>query len=425
MKRIATALSITCAVAGLAFAPISAAAADKAKVVDTYADIAHAMYEDSLIAAGSLKAAVDNLITSPSRAAMVRARAAWIAARQPYQQTEGFRFGNAAVDEWEGKVNAWPLDEGLIDYVDASYGKDSADNPYYTANVIANPSLRLGGKTIDAAKITPELLSGTLHEVDGVEANVATGYHAIEFLLWGQDLNGTSAGAGNRPHTDYDTKNCTNGNCDRRAQYLSAATDLLITDLKDIVQQWAPGGDARKAATGDAAKGIGAIVQGLGSLSYGELAGERIKLGLMLHDPEEEHDCFADNTHNSHYFDQVGMMAIYSGNYARIDGSVVSGPSLADLIASKDKALAAKIDGALNATLDSMQIMKDLADRRVMAYDQMIGEGNAKGNKIIQDVVDGLVAQAKAIESAMAPLGLTGVTFEGSDSLDNPTAVFK
>ena len=425
MKRIATALSITCAVAGLAFAPISAAAADKAKVVDTYADIAHAMYEDSLIAAGSLKAAVDNLIASPSREAMVRARAAWIAARQPYQQTEGFRFGNAAVDEWEGKVNAWPLDEGLIDYVDASYGKDSADNPYYTANVIANPSLRLGGKTIDAAKITPELLSGTLHEVDGVEANVATGYHAIEFLLWGQDLNGTSAGAGNRPHTDYDTKNCTNGNCDRRAQYLSAATDLLITDLKDIVQQWAPGGDARKAATGDAAKGIGAIVQGLGSLSYGELAGERIKLGLMLHDPEEEHDCFADNTHNSHYFDQVGMMAIYSGNYARIDGSVVSGPSLADLIASKDKALAAKIDGALNATLDSMQIMKDLADRRVMAYDQMIGEGNAKGNKIIQDVVDGLVAQAKAIESAMAPLGLTGVTFEGSDSLDNPTAVFK
>jgi len=69
--------------------------------------------------------------------------------------------------------------------------------------------------------------------------------------------------------------------------------------------------------------------------------------------------------------------------------------------------------------------MKDTADRRVMAYDQMIGEGNAAGNKIIQDVVDGLVAQAKAIESAMAPLGLTGVSFEGSDSLDNPSAVFK
>ncbi len=291
--------------------------------------------------------------------------------------------------------------------------------------MIANPSLRLGGKTIDASKITPELISGTLHEVDGVEANVASGYHAIEFLLWGQDLNGTGPGAGNRPHTDFDTKNCTHGNCDRRAQYLTAATELLISDLKDIVGQWAPGGAARAAVTADKAKGVGAIIKGLGSLSYGELAGERIKLGLMLHDPEEEHDCFADNTHNSHYFDQVGMMSIYAGRYARIDGSVVQGPSLADLIKTKDAKLAAKIDAALGATLARMQVMKDMADRRVMAYDQMIGEGNAAGSKIIQDVIDGLVTQAKAIESAMAPLGLSGVSFEGSDSLDNPSAVFK
>ena len=425
MNRLTKSLSVACALAALALRPLPAVAADPAKVLDTYADIAHAMYEDSLIAAGSLKAAIDDLVAKPSREALIRARAAWVAARQPYQQTEGYRFGNAAVDDWEGKVNAWPLDEGLIDYVDASYGKDSQDNPYFTANVIANPNLRLGGKTIDAAKITPALLSGTLHEVDGVEANVATGYHAIEFLLWGQDLNGTGPGAGNRPHTDFDTKNCTHGNCDRRAQYLTAATDLLIADLKDIVAQWAPGGDARKAVTNDAAKGVGAIIKGLGSLSYGELAGERIKLGLMLHDPEEEHDCFADNTHNSHYFDQVGIMAIYSGQYARIDGSVVKGPGLADLVKAKDAKLAAKIDDAMNATLARMQVMKDLADRRVMAYDQMIGEGNVTGNKIIQDIVDGLVAQAKAIESAMAPLGLSGVSFEGSDSLDNPTAVFK
>ena len=425
MKRFTTAIAVSCMLAATAFGAAPARAADPAKVLDTYADIAHAMYEDALLTAETLQSAIAQLVASPSRATLLRARAAWIDARRPYQQTEGFRFGNAAVDDWEGKVNAWPLDEGLIDYVDASYGKDSRDNPFYTANVIANPSLRLGGKTIDASKITPELISGTLHEVDGVEANVASGYHAIEFLLWGQDLNGTGPGAGNRPHTDFDTKNCTHGNCDRRAQYLTAATALLISDLKDIVGQWAPGGAARTAVTADKAKGVGAIIKGLGSLSYGELAGERIKLGLMLHDPEEEHDCFSDNTHNSHYFDQVGMMSIYAGRYARIDGSVVQGPSLADLIKAKDAKLAAKIDAALGATLARMQVMKDTADRRVMAYDQMIGEGNAAGNKIIQDVVDGLVAQAKAIESAMAPLGLTGVSFEGSDSLDNPSAVFK
>jgi len=425
MKRIATLLTVAGAMAVAVLRPLPANAADPAKVVETYADIAQAMYEDSLFAAENLQAAIAWMVAMPTQANMMRARAAWIAARQPYQQTEGYRFGNPAVDDWEGKVNAWPLDEGLIDYVDASYGTESADNPYFTANVIANPNLKIGGKSIDAGKITPALISEKLQEVDGIEANVAAGYHAIEFLLWGQDLNGTGPGAGNRPVTDYDVKNCTNGNCKRRAQYLTAATDLLIADLKDAVAMWSKGGEARKAVTADPAKGVGAIVTGLGSLSYGELAGERTKLGLMLHDPEEEHDCFADNTHNSHYFDQVGMISIYTGRYARIDGSVVSGPSLADLVKAKDSALAGKIQKAMETTLARMQVMKDLADRRVMAYDQMIGEGNVAGNKIVQNVVDGLVTQAKAIESAMAPLGLSGVNFEGSDSLDNPSAVFK
>ena len=124
----------------------------------------------------------------------------------PYQQTEGYRFGNAIVDDWEGKVNAWPLDEGLIDYVDAElYGEESEENPLYTANVIANPELRIGADVVDAKAITPELLAGTLQEAQGVESNVATGYHAIEFLLWGQDLNGTGPGSGERPATDYST----------------------------------------------------------------------------------------------------------------------------------------------------------------------------------------------------------------------------
>ena len=423
MKRIF--LTSTALALGFAATAATAKAPAAKEVLDTYADIAQAKYEDSLITAKALQAAVEALIANPTEQTLQAARDAWLASRNPYQQTEVYRFGNAIVDDWEGKVNAWPLDEGLIDYVDASYGKENADNPFYTANVIANPSLKIGGKTIDASKITPQLLSEKLHEVDGVEANVATGYHAIEFLLWGQDLNGTGPGAGNRPYTDFDTKNCTHGNCDRRGQYLTAATDLLISDLKDIIAQWAPGGDARKAVTENPAKGVAAIITGLGSLSYGELAGERTKLGLMLHDPEEEHDCFADNTHNSHYFDQVGMMSIYAGRYARIDGSVVQGPSLSDMIKAKDAKLAAKIEKALNATLSSMLVMKETADRRVMAYDQMIGEGNLAGNKMVQDVVDGLVAQAKAIETAMAPLGLTGVKFEGSDSLDNPSAVFK
>ncbi len=150
--------------------------------------------------------------------------------------------------------------------------------------------------------ITPEFIGSTLHEADGVEANVASGYHAIEFLLWGQDLNGTGPGAGARPYTDFaQGDGCTGGNCDRRAAYLAAATELLVSDLEYMAAAWAPGGAGRAAVTADPQAGVLAMLTGMGSLSYGEQAGERMKLGLMLNDPEEEHDCFSDNTHNSHY----------------------------------------------------------------------------------------------------------------------------
>ena len=133
--------------------------ADKAAVVATYADIAQAGYEDSLATAQRLGEAVDALIAAPSAEALQAAKAAWLAARVPYQQTEAFRFGNVIVDEWEGKVNAWPLDEGLIDYVDASYGGATDENPYADLNVIANPSFTLSAGEVDAAEITPALLS--------------------------------------------------------------------------------------------------------------------------------------------------------------------------------------------------------------------------------------------------------------------------
>lgn len=270
-----------------------AAAAGPAEVLDTYADIAEAAYGDSLATARDLQAAVEAFLAAPSPETLEAARAAWIAARVPYQQTEVFRFGNPIVDDWEGKVNAWPLDEGLIDYVDASYGGATDENALAALNVIANPTLDIAGQEVDASAITPELIAGTLDQADGVESNVARGYHAIEFLLWGQDLNGHGPGAGDRPWTDYaQGEDCTNGNCDRRADYLRAATDLLVQDLEWMAAQWAPGGETRKAATLDPQAGLVAMLTGMGSLSYGEQAGERMRLGLMLNDPEEEHDCF-------------------------------------------------------------------------------------------------------------------------------------
>ena len=412
------------------------AAVDSAAVVKTYADVALAEYEDALETAKRLQKAVDALVAAPSADTLRAARSAWLEARVPYQQTEAFRFGNPIVDAWEGRVNAWPLDEGMIDYVDASYGSESDVNAYYVVNVIANDKISVGGKAVDTGVIDAELLGEVLHEADGNEANVATGYHAIEFLLWGQDLNGTGPApadrqgtpqerhSGNRPHTDFDPANCTGGNCERRATYLTVVTQILIDDLQEMVDSWGTDGAARTDVQTDPQQGLIAMLTGLGSLSYGELAGERMKLGLMLHDPEEEHDCFSDNTHNSHYYNQIGMMNVYYGRYKRIDGSVVKGPSLSQLVADKDRKLDEEVRARMRDAHAAMLAMKQRAET-TETYDQMIAQGNEEGNRIVQAAIDALIAQTRSLERVITVLELDGVELEGSDSLDTPAAVFQ
>jgi putative iron-regulated protein len=412
--------------AGLAGGQSSAAQGAEAKdVVASYANIAAAKYDDSLATARGLQSAIDAFLKAPGQSTHDAAKQAWLDARVPYQQTEVYRFGNAIVDDWEGKVNAWPLDEGLIDYVDESYGVENQENLFYTANVIANPKLVFGGIEIDAMKIDQALIR-SLHEVDGIEADVATGYHAIEFLLWGQDLNGTGPGAGARPWTDYALDRCTGGNCERRRDYLKAAADLLVADLEEMAAAWRDGGAARQALAAESPeRGLTTILVGMGSLSFGELAGERMKLGLLLHDPEEEHDCFSDNTANSHYYDALGIRNVYLGAYKRVDGSVVQGASLSDLVKAKSPKLDAEMRAKLDATVAAMAVMKETSDSGQMAYDQMIGEGNDKGNAMVQAAIDALLDQTKTIEKVVAALELDPVEFESSDSLVNPSAVFK
>ncbi len=396
------------------------------EIITTYADIALATYEDALISAKSLQRSIDALLKSPNAKTLEQARIAWKAARVPYQQSEAYRFGNPIVDDWEGRVNAWPLDEGLIDYVDiAHYGDASDENTQYRANIIANTTLRVGGTEIDATEITPELLAGTLHEIDGVEANVATGYHAIEFLLWGQDLNGTNPGAGDRPATDFSLENCTGGHCERRRDYLQAATQLLVADLQEMVDNWKVKGAARQQILmKDDNDAIATILTGIGSLAYGELAGERTKLGLMLHDPEEEHDCFSDNTHWSHYYDAKGIRNVYEGSYTRIDGSTISGPGLSDYVAAQAVAADKNMQAKLQATEDAAQAMVDSAAKGE-TFDVLIGLDNPSGNQLVQNFVDALTEETRAIEEIIGVLKLDQVELEGSDSLDNPSQVLQ
>lgn len=393
-------------------------------IIDTYIAIAQAAYGDSLSTAKALESAIDEFLNSPSEESLGLARTAWLAARIPYQQTEAYRFGNSVVDEWEGRVNSWPLDEGLIDYTADSYGEVSDFNYFYSANVIGNEILDAGGIVVDAAVISPQLLAEELHQLDGVESNVATGYHAIEFLLWGQDLNGTSPGAGNRPWTDFSLENCTHGNCGRRRDYLKAATTLLVNDLQVMVQNWQPGGAAYADLKSKGPQGgLATILTGMGSLAYGELAGERIRLGLLLNDPEEEHDCFSDNTHHSHYYDALGIQNVYMGEYKRVNGEIVSGPSLYDLVRQQAPAVSAQMMARLEETELAMTALVE-AGEKGNTFDVLIGRDNVEGERIISRVVDALMEETRTIERVINELALVNVSIEGSDSLDNPSSVF-
>jgi putative iron-regulated protein len=203
-----------------------------------------------------------------------------------------------------------------------------------------------------------------------------------------------------------------------------AATDLLISDLTWMTEQWGTDGAARAELLADESAGISAMLTGMGSLSYGETAGERMRLGIMLNDPEEEHDCFSDNTHNSHYYDGLGVQNVYLGEYTRVDGTVVTGASLADLVAAADPVLNAEVQTNLSKTMRALGLIKSAAEAG-FSYDQMIERGNDAGEALVMGGVNGLIEQTRSFERVVSTLGLNDIAFEGSDSLDDPEAVFQ
>ncbi len=391
------------------FGVAHAAPDSRRAIVTHYTNLAHAVFEDAETTAQTLLSRVEALLAAPSEKTLMAARQAWIAARIPYQQSEAFRFGNPVVDDWEGQLNSWPLDEGLIDYVDQSYAA-SLGNIAADMNIIANPTITLGGGAIDATTITPALLQD-LHELAGNAANVTSGYHAIEFLLWGQDLNGHQAGAGERPYTDFSKgEACTNGHCERRGQYLLAATQLLVSDLAYMTQQWAAEGDnyRHELLSLPTEQALARIFYGIGSLSLGELGGERIKVALEANSTEDEHDCFSDNTHWSHYYNGLGISNVYKGEYQRIDGSWVRGPSLSQAVAASSAQADKALTAALNTTMARLQLLTQVAEhpQRPQKFDMLIAPGNAQGRNLLGSILQALTNQTRAIEDAAASLGI-------------------
>lgn len=348
-----------------------------------YATLVHANYADTLASAQALREAVLAFTAKPSAETLAEARTKWLAAREFYGQTEAFRFYSGPIDNDngpEGRINAWPMDESFVDSVQ---GKASA-------GLVNNRKFAITKKSLSA------------QNERGGEENIATGWHAIEFFLWGQDLSET--GPGNRNFEDFVGGKAPNA--DRRRQYLTVVTDLLIDDLTALVKAWAP--DAKNNYRARFVRGgnesIRKMLVGLGSLSRGELAGERLEVALNSQDQEDEHSCFSDNTHRDAVTNAKGIQNVWLGQYQRADGSVLQGPSLRDLVAAKDAALADKTTKQIAASVAAAEGIQAPFDREI------IGGKEAPGRQRIQKTIDSLTSQAKDLVAAANAIGITKLT---------------
>ncbi|MDH0495437.1 imelysin family protein [Comamonas aquatica] len=381
---IASALTLgTLAATPASAAPPAAASArpsalQASAVVQHYSTLVYANYSDTIAAAQQMQKAIHAFLAKPSPATQNAARKAWLDAREFYGQTEAFRFYDGPIDNAdgpEGQINAWPMDESYVDYV---VGDDNA-------GLINNRKL----------PITKERLAA-LNEHDG-EENISTGWHAIEFMLWGQDLDDHGPGA--RPYTDFvDGKK---PNADRRRAYLKVVTELLLDDLQSVADQWKPGvkNNFRAAFDQGGDESLRKVFIGLGSLSRGELAGERLEVAMASRDQEDEHSCFSDNTHRDAVTNAQGIQNVWLGHYQRRNGTVLQGPGLRDWVAAQDPVIAEKT---------SLQIAKSVASAQAIPapFDQAIqGARDSAARAKIQATIDSLTQQSKDLVDAAKAVG--------------------
>lgn len=352
------------------------------RFLKNYADIVCATYGDAVAAAEQLKQDIEKFINAPTEAGLQQARKAWIAARQPYLQSEVARFYDGPIDEVEGFINSWPIDENYIDYTESEA----------QAGIINQTDLY--------PAISKQLLV-SLNEKEG-EKNISTGWHAIEFLLWGQDLS--DEGPGNRSYKDYvEPKDGGHANALRRRAYLKIITELLCEQLRMVEAQWEPDKKDNYRAQFLAAvphESLEKVIRGMGSFSGAELGGERTVVAYTTKEQEDEHSCFSDMTHQDMRYDQVGIMNICHGTYHQLSGKIIQGDGLLEVIRAKDMTMAAKLDEQLAATLKAIESVP-------IPFDQAIkGKDTAPGRVALKRTIDALQAQTKTMAAAAKELGI-------------------
>lgn len=326
-------------------------AIDQAEVLDTYASLVFQNYQDAMTDAVALEGVINAFVADPTEVNFEAAKTAWLTARESYGPSEAFRFSSGPIDDEidgpEGLLNAWPLDENYVDYVEDAPNSGIINDP------VTFP---------DLDKATLE----SLNEGSNQPENISVGFHAIEFLLWGQDLTDPSENlAGQRPYTDF-VDGGTASNQDRRREYLAACADLLTDHLQLMIDEWEVGGPYRTEFAGlDEDEALANILTGIATLSKSELAGERMFVALTNRDQEDEHSCFSDNTNRDIRLNLDGIVNVFRGSY-----SSVNGPSLEDLITEANPTLGAEITAQVQVAIDAVDATGEPFDLAISDDDQ-------------------------------------------------------
>lgn len=323
--------------------------------IDAYVDLVYKSYQKSAGDAALLAKAVDVLLATPTDATLRAARQAWLDARPAYLHTETFRFYNGPIDAVEGELNSWPMNEAYIDYVE---GKPDA-------GIVNDPKV----------KFDVDYLEGVNQKQD--EADVTIGWHAVEFLLWGQDLSAT--GPGDRPFTDYISGQ---GHNDRRRAYLKLVADQLAKELTGVADEWKlsnPKSYASEFKTFPQREAMGRIINGMAILAGYEFMSERLGVALDSGDQEDEHSCFSDNTKQDFVHDLVGIKAVWTE------------AKLAELVAAQDPELAKRINGLFADTETKINALGDPWDQVLAApKDSPVRKDAEAVVSALQSLADGL-----------------------------------
>ncbi len=266
-------------------------------------------YQQLVAKAAKLSQTTDAFTTNPGAETLKAARNAWIAAREPWEQSEAFAFGPADSLGYDGDLDDWPVNETDVQAVINSNDK-----------------------------LTPEYI-----------ANLQTtqkGFHTMEILLFGTNNN--------KKADDFSP---------RELAYLKALATAFDGTANSLLESWQKGvqgnppyrevlvtaGNENNQAYLTVTAALEEIVQGvLGCLD--EVANEKIGEPLATKKTDGLESRFS---HTSLQDFKNNLLSVQNAYLGTVPAAGTSGKSLRDLVAGADpeldKQIKMEMEGAIAA----------------------------------------------------------------------------